>query len=425
MRQAGRVSAAIEVLAEVLEKHSPASDALRDWGKSHRFAGSSDRHAIGTLVYDALRQKNSAAVAGGSATPRGIVLGALKSVWGLPAVEIATLFTEEHGPGVLSAAEVKALARDLIPSDPHIAGNYQDWLTQSLQRVFGDRLVTEMAALAARAPTDLRVNTLKATRGVVLEALTKFSAEVGPLSPWSIRIPTPRQDSKNVGLEAETSHGMGWIEVQDTASQVAALLTGVKPGEVVADICAGAGGKTLALAAMMRNTGTIVAHDTDRRRLRPIFERIARAGASCIEVLASEDVEKLSGYGGFDCVVVDAPCTGTGTWRRKPETKWKLKPATLELRIKDQREVLLRGAKLVKPGGRLAYFTCSILAEENTDQVNAFLAGHPDFEIIPYTEQWRHGPAPISADGSEVALLLTPAMHGTDGFFSAIFRRVS
>ena len=156
------------------------------------------------------------------------------------------------------------------------------------------------------------------------------------------------------------------------------------------------------------------------------FDRINRSGASCIEVVAADEGEKLKAFGGFDCVLIDAPCSGSGAWRRKPDAKWRLQPKQLEQRQKDQRDVLEQGAQLVKAGGRLVYITCSVLAEENTTQVKAFLASHKNFKIIPYTEQWKHtigGEPPVSADGSANTLLLTPARHGTDGFFVAVMQR--
>jgi len=193
----------------------------------------------------------------------------------------------------------------------------------------------------------------------------------------------------------------------------------------VADICAGAGGKTLALAALMNNEGRLIAHDSDRHRLRPIFERLQRAGVTNVDVLAAEDGSKLAAQG-FDCVVIDAPCSGSGAWRRKPDAKWRLTDKQLQQRVKDQRQVLENGAKLVKRGGRLLYITCSVLKEENAEQVTAFTAAHPEFKIIPYAEQWRKAMAtepPASADGSSETLLLTPARHGTDGFFVAVMRK--
>ncbi len=423
MRLPGRVAAAIEVLEAVLTRHQPASEALRDWGKSHRFAGSGDRHAIGTLVYDALRHKNSAAFRSGSDQPRGLVLGTLRSVWNMSVDDIAAIVNEQHGPGALTSAESSQLNSEQVSTLPHIAGDFPEWLAPSLTRVFAEKLVAEMQALADRAPIDLRVNTLKATREQVLKALARFYPVEGPLSPWALRIAAPPHDSRHISVEAEPAHGLGWFEVQDAASQMAALLSNVTPGETVADICAGAGGKSLALAAMLNNTGKLVAHDVDRRRLRPIFERITRAGVNCADVLAAEDGSNLEHLGGFDCVFIDAPCTGTGSWRRKPDAKWKLKPATLEQRQKDQRDVLKRGAALLKPGGRLVYATCSVLSEENTDQVNNFLSANPLLKLIPYTEQWRAvstAAPPASADGRTDTLLMTPFSHGTDGFFVAV-----
>ena len=428
MRLPGRVSAAIEIITEIAERHRPASDALRDWGRAHRFAGAGDRHAIGTLVYDTLRHRASAAHRMGSDAPRGLVLATLVNVWGMTSADIAALADGEHGPKALSPAETAALDKKGIDAPPHVAGDFPQWLTASLTRVFGDDAAAEGAALAERAPIDLRVNTLKADREKLLAALARFSPVAGPISPTAVRIAAPGPDHKHVSVEAEPAHGMGWFEVQDAASQTAAALTGVKPGERVADICAGAGGKTLALAALMNNEGRIVAHDRDRHRLRPIFERIGRSGATNIDVLAAEEGDKLAQGGGFDCVVVDAPCTGTGTWRRKPDAKWRLTEKSLAVRVKEQRDVLARAAALVKKGGRLAYFTCSLLPEENTDQVAWFLGQHKDYRIIPTAEAWAAsslgGKPSVSADKAPDTLLLTPRQHQTDGFFVALFRRV-
>jgi len=427
MRMAGRVAAAIEVLTEVFTHHRPAAEALKDWGKAHRFAGSTDRHAIGTLVYDVLRRRNTAAARMGDGRPRALVLGVLREVWSLPAEEIENLCTEQHGPGVLTAGEKGALAREMRSDLPvHIRGDFPEWLVPSMIQVFGARAAEEGAALSQRAPIDLRANTLKTDRDKLLVAFAKHGAEAGPLSPLCVRIKSTDANTRNINVEVEPAHGMGWFEVQDAASQVAALMSGAKPGESVADICAGAGGKTLALAAMLQNKGRVVAYDADRHRLRPIFERMTRAGVTNIEVIAADEASKLDEMGGFDCVLIDAPCSGSGSWRRKPDAKWRLAEMQLKLRVKDQREVLERGAVLVKTGGRLVYITCSVLPEENTAQIDAFLKAHKNFEIIPYAKQWASAigtPAPVSADGSTDTLLLTPAQHGTDGFFIAVMRR--
>lgn len=428
MRMAGRVAAAVEILTDVFTQHRPAAEALKDWGKYHRFAGSTDRHAIGTLVYDVLRRRNTAASRMGDGRPRALALGVLRDVWNIPADEIENLCTEQYGPGVLSAAEKTALAREMREDLPaHIRGDFPEWLLPSLSKVFGDRAAAEGAALSQRAPIDLRVNTLKCEQPKLLETFAKHGAVAGPLSPLCVRIKSSDANTRNINVEAEPAHGLGWFEIQDAASQVAALMSGVTAGERVADICAGAGGKTLALAAMMQNKGVVVAYDADRHRLRPIFERITRAGITNIEVIAADEAEKLDQMGGFDCVLIDAPCSGSGSWRRKPDAKWRLAEMQLQQRLKEQREVLERGAQLVKAGGRLVYITCSVLPEENNEQVAAFLGGHKNFEIIPFASQWAAAigtEPPKSADGSDSTLLLTPAQHGTDGFFIAVMRRM-
>jgi 16S rRNA (cytosine967-C5)-methyltransferase len=426
MRLAGRVAAAIDVLTEIFERHRPASEALRDWGKAHRFAGSTDRHAIGTLVYDALRRRNSLAFRMGQASPRALALAGLRDVWGLSPDAIATLAEEQHGPGTLSVEERAALSRDIAVMPLHVQADIPEWLAPSYEKAFGPHAAEEGAALAERAPVDLRVNTLKADRAKVLDALSRFGAVEGPWSPLAVRIPATGPDTRNANVEAEPAHGLGWFEVQDAGSQVAALLSGAAPGMHVADICAGAGGKTLALAALMKNEGTLVAHDLDRFRLRPIFERLTRAGVTNCEVISAQDKGKLEAAGPFDCVVIDAPCSGSGSWRRKPDAKWRLTQKQLDQRIKDQALVLEKGYALARPGGTILYITCSVLPEENTEQVAAFLQRHGDVRIVPYKEQWSRtigGTAPESADGAGETLLLTPARHDTDGFFVAVMKR--
>ncbi len=424
MRFPGRAAAAIEVLHEVISRHRPAAEALKDWGKTHRFAGSSDRHFIGTLVYDSLRNKASAGHAMAGHDARAIVLGTLKTVWALAPDDILQLAGDQHGIGEFTPAEKSALSSPATPMPAHVEGNFPEWLTPVLHGQFGEDLVAQMQALASRAPIDLRVNTIRAERAKVIEALHRFNAVEGPFVQTSVRIAAPGPEDKHANVEAEPAHGLGWFEVQDTASQIAAALSGVKPGDTVLDLCAGAGGKTLALAAFLRNEGRLVAHDRDRHRLRPIFERITRSGASMIEVVSADQKDTLNIPGGYACVVIDAPCSGSGAWRRKPESKWKLTPKLLDQRMADQRAVLEQGANLVRHGGTLIYITCSILPVENTSQIGHFLGEHPEFEIVPYTDQWRHvigGEPPPSPAGD--CLLLTPYSNNTDGFFVAVMRK--
>jgi 16S rRNA (cytosine967-C5)-methyltransferase len=427
MRLGGRCAAAIEILDEIARRHRPAADALRDWGKAHRFAGAADRHAIGTLVYDSLRKRNSQSHHMQSGEPRALALATLRFQWRKAADEIAAAMTGPHGPGALQDEERRNLDRDpVLTGDVAIDGDVPSWLAASFVAAFGADAARQGAALAERAPIDLRTNTLKTDRPRLLDALARYGALAGPLSPWCVRIAPPGPEARNTSVEVEPCHGLGWFEVQDAASQMAALLSGVRPGQAVADICAGAGGKTLALAAMLENRGRLLAHDSDRRRLRPIFERIQRSGASIIEVIAADEGDRLRAAGPFDCVLVDAPCSGSGSWRRRPDAKWRLTPKLLQQRMRDQATVLARAASLVKAGGRLVYITCSVLPEENGTQLGAFLAAHPEFRLVPYAMPWREaigGPPPASADGSDATLLLSPATHGTDGFFVAVLTR--
>ncbi len=431
MRVGGRIAAAIEVLAAIETQHRPASDALSDWGRSHRFAGSGDRSAIGSLVYDALRRRSSLAAQMGIATPRALALAAAMRAYDMTADAVAAVADgSEHAPEPLTDDEKSRLAAGVpAGTGPGIAADIPAGVPPPLLRAFGERLVEEGEALARRAPVDVRVNTLKADREKVLKALARYAAEPMALSPLGVRIAPPAGAARAPHVEGETAHGKGWYEVQDEGSQIAAAIAGAGPRMQVLDLCAGAGGKTLAMAAAMQNTGQIYAYDADRRQLRPIFERLKRAGARNVQVLDGGDAVALEALGArFDVVLIDAPCTGSGTWRRRPDSKWRLRPDALAERQRQQDAVLEQGARLVKPGGRIVYVTCSLLPEENGDRVAAVLAKHPELSVEPFAEVWRRqigGDPPVSADGGSGGLLLTPARHGTDGFFIASLRRAA
>lgn len=430
MRPAARLQAAIEIVADINKNHRPAATALMDWGRSHRFAGSGDRSAIGTLVYDALRSRGSSAHFMGSDEPRALVLGGLREQ-GIFISDIAALCDGgPHAPAPLTADEARRLEHaDTEDAAPWVRGNFPQWLHPSLQAAFGDRVISQTRAMARRAPIDIRVNTLKSDREAVLAALSQFGAAPAALSPLGARVPAPGSAARQPHLESEAAHGKGWFEVQDEGSQIAAALAAVKPGMNVLDMCAGAGGKTLALAAAMNNEGRLAAYDADKKQLRPIFDRLTRSGATFVEVLEGGDEKALLAQGPvFDRVFADAPCTGSGTWRRRPDAKWRMKPPHLASRQIEQRKVLENAARLVKTGGRIIYVTCSILPEENNAQVSAFLEQHANFAQIPYADVWREalpGDPPLSADGRTDGLLLTPLTHGTDGFYAAILERKS
>ena len=431
MTPAARVSAAIEVLAEIEVRKRLAAEALKDWGTLHRFAGSGDRAAIGNLVFDALRTRASSACAMGEDSPRAVVLRTLVTSWQMTPDQVAALAdASRHAPEPLSEAELAGLRRELPPDAPaHIRGDYPEWIAGEFERAFGARAAEEGAALAKRAPVDLRVNTLKTPRDKVLKALHRFGAKPTAHSPIGVRIQQGPGPARSPHVEAEPGHGKGWYEVQDEGSQLATLLSGAKPKEQIIDLCAGAGGKTLGLSALMRNTGQLYAYDADRLRLRPIFERLKRAGVRNAQVVPAGDAEALAKLQGkMDLVLIDAPCTGSGVWRRRPDAKWRLSPQMLEARLAEQQAVLEEGAALVKPGGRLAYITCSVLPSENRDQVAAFLTRHPEFKLVPWRQLWEQAlptPSLASADGSEDTLLMTPLSDGTDGFFVAVVERSS
>jgi 16S rRNA (cytosine967-C5)-methyltransferase len=431
MTPSARISAAIEVITDLDARRRPAADALKDWGLGHRFAGSGDRAAIASLVYDTLRRNASAAWLMGDDTPRARVLGMLRLERGLDLAGVAKLADGgRFAPDPLTEGEAEALgAGTLADAPPHVAGDYPEWLDPHLARVFGDERAEEGAALARRAPLDLRVNTLKADREKVEKALAHLAPARTRWSPVWLRV-VLAPDARNVAIHAEPAFLAGHVEVQDEGSQLAALLSGAKPGLQVVDLCAGAGGKTLALAALMQNHGQIFATDLDKRRLAPIHDRLARAGTRNVQVKTPRTKEDalpdLAGH--VDLVLIDAPCTGTGIWRRNPDAKWRVRPGALAERVKEQAAVLDRAAPLVKPGGRIAYVTCSLLAEENGDQVRAFLARHPDFAVAPPAELL----APLGERAlifrqavlmSDEGLQMTPRRTDTDGFYVSVLVR--
>jgi 16S rRNA (cytosine967-C5)-methyltransferase len=378
-----------------------------------------------------LRRRASAAWIMGNDTPRAVLLGMLKRERGLDADAIARLADGAgYAPAALTEderARLSSVGLDGAPS--HVMGDYPEWLDAQFTRAFGDERAEEGAALASRAPLDLRVNTLKGEREAAAKELSDLSPEPTRWSPNGLRIKLGA-DAKSPAIHAEPAFIKGLIEIQDEGSQLAALLAGAKPGEQVIDLCAGGGGKTLALAAAMENKGQIFATDDDKRRLAPIHARLERAGVRNVQVRTprTKDDVLLDLAERMDLVLIDAPCTGIGTWRRNPDAKWRLRPGALEERSKEQVVVLEKAAWLVKPGGRIAYVTCSLFAEENGDQVRAFLGRHGDFSL--------QNPSDLAnALGeraflfrravllTEEGLLMTPRRTDTDGFYVSVIVR--
>ena len=428
MRFGGRLAAAIEVLADIETRHRPVSEALKDWGTSHRFAGSGDRAAIGNIVYDTLRWRASSAWVMGDDAPRSLVLATIALRWGTGAADLAGRIADDtHAPEPLTAAEIERIdTADLSSAPDHVRADVPEWVAPRLARVFGEAWIAEGEALALRPPLDMRVNRLKADRDKVRKALMNFGAGDTPFSPDGLRIAATVGEARHPNVQVEPAFQKGWFEVQDEGSQIAALLVGAKAGEQILDLCAGAGGKTLALAAAMGGKGRVVATDNDRVRLAPIFDRVKRASAHNVEVLpANADLGGLAGK--VDAVLIDAPCTGTGVWRRRPDSKWRLTERALGNRLGEQAALLLSAARYVKPGGRLVYVTCSLLPEENEDQIAAFVAADSGFRVVPPAEAVARTGVSSGLAGAALAvsngLVLSPRRTGTDGFFVAVMER--
>jgi 16S rRNA (cytosine967-C5)-methyltransferase len=431
MTPAARLAAAIEVFGAIEAERRPAADALKSWGLTHRFAGSGDRAAIAGLVYDALRRRASSAYLMGADTPRAILLGMLKNERHIGTNAIAQLADGgRYAPEALTddeRARLDTVSLDGAP--PYVAGDYPEWLEPRFDCAFGADRIAEGAALASRAPLDLRVNTLKADREAVAMMLSDLQPEPSRWSPWGLRVRLAA-DAKSPALHAEPAFLKGMIEVQDEGSQLAALFSAPQPGEQVVDLCAGAGGKTLALAAMMQNKGQVFATDDDKRRLAPIHERLKRSGARNVQVRTPKSVgDAIADLAGrIDLVLIDAPCTGTGAWRRNPDAKWRMRPGALDQRAKEQADILDRAVPLLKAGGRIAYVTCSVLDEENGAQVRAFRSRHPQFSVKPPAEVAsalgeRAFMFAKAARLSKEGILMTPRTTDTDGFFVSLLRR--
>ncbi|MGE0602248.1 MAG: RsmB/NOP family class I SAM-dependent RNA methyltransferase [Xanthobacteraceae bacterium] len=433
MTPAARLAAAIEVLTEIEGKKRPAPDALREWGQTHRFAGSGDRGAIGSLMFDALRRRASSAFLMGAETPRAILLGALRLSRNMSVEEISKLADgSRFAIAPLSEDERKRLETgSLAKASPHVAGDYPEWLDTQLAGVFGEERWQEGMALAARAPLDLRVNTLKNNRDEVVKELSHLNAQAARWSPIGLRIELG-SDGRQPPVTSEPSFLKGDFEVQDEGSQLASLFAGAEPGTQVLDLCAGAGGKTLSLAAHMENKGQLFAYDSDLRRLAPIHERLTRAGARNVQVRSPKGKQDVLSdlAGNMDLVVIDAPCTGTGVWRRHPDAKWRIRPGALEIRQREQAALLDDAARFVKPGGRLVYITCSILDAENGAQIRAFRERNSAYEIVSPNEVVKAlgENAMIFARAAKLTdegIQMTPRRTGTDGFFVSVLRKIN
>ncbi len=446
MTPGARVQAAIELLDLLAGGSRPADRVIDAYFRTRRFIGAGDRAAIAARFYGVLRGRAAlgwwVARVRGDASPTsrewviaGLILSDKEALTRGGGLEV--LFDGGRYHPVPLDTDERALAaalagKDLIDTGQPLAVscNIPSWLEPVLAEVFGDRLAAEMAALNREAPLDLRVNVLKTERETVraLLAAEGVACAPTPLSPWGLRV------RGRPPLAAMKSFRDGLFEVQDEGSQLVALLVGARPGMKAADFCSGSGGKTLALAAAMKDKGRLLAIEVAKQRLAAARPRLKRAGVHNVEcryIRERGDKWLARNRSAFDRVLVDAPCSGTGAWRRNPDARWRLSEEDVAVYAARQRRILARAARLVRPGGRLIYATCSILEAENGAVAGDFLAAHEDFSLVPLPDVWAEtigamaqgGACPQSKPRADGYLYLTPAQHGTDGFFAAVLKR--
>ncbi|CAN5406699.1 RsmB/NOP family class I SAM-dependent RNA methyltransferase [soil metagenome] len=471
MTPSARLAAAASVLDSIAQGRQPAETVLKTWGTENRYAGSKDRRAVADRVYRVLRARGRLVWAmGGREDGRALVIGSLSLIDGLSLEEIEALHSGDgYGPKPLSKQERGRITTTTGELPGWVAAGLPEFVMEDFKASFGDRWAEEAQALMVpRAPIDLRVNAAKATVAEVEAELREagLSPERTPWSAWGLRLsaePPPN-------VQALEAFKDGRIEIQDEGSQLICWLAGAEPGMTVVDYCAGGGGKTLGLAMGMISEGAarkvaadvpgkvwtptgwveapasahkpaaaaadmdgrLVAYDVVQKRLDNIRPRLQRAGVSAeLHQLGPNGGGVEDMVGEADLVLVDAPCTGSGTWRRRPEDAWRLKPEDVARMHTLQMSIVARAAKLVKPGGRLVYVTCSMLRGENEATLDAFEEDHPAFAPVPIvealgssaiTDAGRNRLAALAAGGHR--LRLSPATAGTDGFFAAVYQRV-
>lgn len=427
MMTAGRIAAAIELL-DIVESASkrPADAVANDYFRARRFIGSGDRRAVSERVWAVLRSRRRLEwwLKDTPITGRLLIAASLLTEgWALAGV-VQTYSGGQYAAAALNGAEKALLGRIENHTIDHpdmpdaVRLEVPDWILPLLAARFGTATAAELSALSTEAPLDLRANLLKATRDEAQAALATegWEARPTPYSPWGLRIDGRRPVTSGPAFQT------GLVEIQDEGSQLIAVMLDAHPGMRVVDWCAGAGGKTLAIASRMRNKGQIVACDVSRSRLEGAAPRLKRAGVHNVERHLVEPGDKWLKRRAetFDRVLVDAPCTGTGTWRRNPDARLRLTETDLAELVRKQAAILDSAQSLVRKGGRLVYATCSLLLEENEQQIAAFLQRHPGFTHIPLARAWPlQTPVPCSDEN----LSLTPARHGTDGFFAAVLER--
>ncbi len=411
------ITHAARLLGELLRFEYPADASVSHYFREHRELGQADRAFVAETVFAVLRRWRSLTLrcGGENATPRQLLLAALSVVRGMNQRELASILKDEAEAAWLGSVRAAKPAE----WSAAVRCDWPDWLYERLLAQWPEAELELLArALNQSAPLDLRVNILKTTREDALAQLAAsgLAAAPGALSPWAIRL------AEKPALAKHPLFMEGCVEVQDEGSQLLGLLLAPRRGEMVVDFCAGAGGKTLLLGALMKNAGRLYAFDVSDKRLANLKPRLARSGLSNVHPVRIEHerdlkVKRLAGK--IDRVLVDAPCSGLGTLRRNPDLKWRQNEKSVAELCAKQAAILASAANLLKPGGRLVYATCSLLHDENDAIVDAFLAAHPDYQVLSADEALaRHG---VSLPGERLRLL--PHVHQTDGFFAALLER--
>lgn len=402
-------------LADVMQKSGPADAKLSAFFREHRELGNKERAFVAESVYGVIRRLSLLTYLADGQDARRLLIAWLLRIQGYSVRDLADTLNKEQQAW---AQEIKAKSTDNL--SPEIQADLPLWLWQKLSQQYPEKEALTIArSMHQSAFLDLRVNTIKSDRERVLARLQSEGAQVQvtPYSPVGLRL------NQRWSIHKHPLFVQGEIEVQDEGSQLLSYILAPKRGEMVADFCAGAGGKSLAIGALMKNTGRIYAFDIAEKRLQNLSARLKRSGLSNLhsQLLSSEQDSKLKRlHGKFDKVLVDAPCSGLGTLRRNPDLKWRQQPSDIEELNQKQMSILNSAAKLVKAGGRLVYATCSILQQENEDIVQAFLAQHEDFSLLPVQEILQQ--QQINLEMSDYFKLL-PHLHQTDGFFAAILQK--
>mgnify|MGYP004526049373 CR=1 FL=1 len=432
MTPAARFSAAVALLAEMEGQGRRPADAIaNDFFRARRYIGSGDRRAVAERAWGVVRERMlldwHLARAGGRPTPRLLAAAHARIIEHEEPRDIAWIFSGERFAEPAMTQEetrvIAALRPPLLPPgmpEP-VRLNVPEWALPGFRARFGEAIEKAARAMTVPAPLDLRVNLLRGTRDAARMALGAEGIEAvpTPFSPWGLRIADRRP------VLATEPFRSGLIEVQDEGSQLIALLADAKPGMRVADYCAGAAGKTLAMAATMANRGRITACDVSEPRLTGAAKRLRRGGVDNAELhlLTAGDRWAKRRAATFDRVLVDAPCTGTGTWRRNPDARLRMGPTDLGELLRKQSEILDAASSLVRPGGRLIYATCSVLPEEDEGQVDALLQRRPEFQVVPLARAWAESGAAGPPPGDGPFMALSPHVHDTDGFFCAVLER--